>query len=388
MLRWGFYSLLAGILAGGAASIFLHLLEWATHTRESSPNVIWLLPFGGFLVGWIYWRMGNGTASGSNLILDEIHNPRKVVPFRMAPFVMIGTIATHFFGGSAGREGTAVQMGATLADQLSAIFNVDPSERRILLVAGAGAGFGAAIGAPFAGVIFGMEVISVGRLRIFAFFECFVASFAAYFTTIFLLAPHWKIPVTIMPIFDWSTLLLVGVVGVLFGFCARIFILLTHLVEKVQERFVSYPPLRPFLGGLVLLAIYHLIGNMRYAGLGLPIVDEALVSGAGFIDPALKALVTAITIGSGFKGGEFIPLVFIGATFGSALGGYLPVSFELLAAVGVAAVFAGAVKAPIACTIMAIELFGWPMAPYAALGCLLSSWFSGRQGVYSMNARG
>lgn len=380
--RWTVFSVLSGLLAGMAATAFLYLLDWATNTRDLNPVVIWALPFAGFFIGWVYLRWGQSASKGHNLILDEIHDPKEVLPLRMAPLVLGGTILTHFFGGSAGREGTAVQMGATLSDQLSRIFKIENIERKILLVTGAGAGFGAAIGAPWAGVVFGMEVVQVGKLQIFAVIECLIASFVAYYTTIFLQAPHSYYPTFDIEPFQIKTFILIAVAGILFGTAARFFIFLTHQIEKLQARFVTYPPLRPFFGGALLVLFFYLENSYRYVGLGIPVIQEALRNPDSFNDSIFKTLFTALTIGSGFKGGEFIPLVFIGTTLGSALSFFLPVSFHLLAAVGFAAVFAGASNTPIACSIMAIEIFGIEITPYALVACFLSYYFSGSKGLY------
>ncbi len=380
--RWAFLSVLVGILAGTSAAVFLILLDWATKAREAHPAIIWILPLAGFAIGWVYHHYGRDVAPGSNLILDEIHDPQKVVPVRMAPLILGGTILTHLFGGSAGREGTAVQMGASLADQLTHLFRIAPEERKILLVAGAGAGFGAAIGAPWAGVIFGMEVMNVGRLRLFAWFECLIASFVGFYTAVLLNAPHSVFSRFELPYFDWKTIVYVALAGVAFGFTARLFTALTHFVERAQAAIIQYSPLKPLLGGLLLIGLYHLEGSYRYVGLGISYIQEALREPATFWEPVFKTGFTALTIGSGFKGGEFVPLVFIGATLGSALGLILPVSFQLLAAVGFAAVFAGASNTPIACSLMAMEIFGPQIAPYAVVACFASYYCSGHHGIY------
>ncbi len=380
--RWSLLSVLSGLLAGTAAAVFLISLNWATQTRNENSWIIWLLPLAGFFIGWIYHHYGHDVSDGHNLILNEIHDPQNIIPLKMAPLILLSTILTHLFGGSAGREGTAVQMGASLSDQLSHFFKIETAERKILLVAGAGAGFGAAIGTPWAGVIFGMEVINIGKLKLFAWLECFVASFVAYYTAVFLKAPHSQFPAIDKIDFDFKILGYVLIAGVLFGLTAKIFILTTHSIEKIGTKFISYPPLKPFFAGVILILLYYMEGSYRFVGLGIPWIQEALTSPGSFIDPFLKGLFTALTVGSGFKGGEFIPLVFIGTTLGSALAIILPVSFKLLAAVGFAAVFAGAANTPIACSVMAIELFGWSIAPYAVIGCFASYYFSGRDGIY------
>lgn len=381
-LKWTGLSLLSGTLSGVAATVFLMLLDAATHFRDQDPRIIWLLPVAGFFIGWIYHHLGQEAARGTHLILDEIHDPKKTTPLRMAPFILFGTVLTHLFGGSAGREGAVVQMGASLADQFGKFFRVQSEERRILLVSGAGAGFGAALGTPWAGMIFGMEVIQVGRFRPFAIFECGVASFSAYSVARFLSAPHSRYELGVLPPFALQSLLWVAVAGVAFGIAARSFAVLTHGVERLQSQLISYPPFRPALAGCVLVALYYFEGSYRYVGLGIPGIQEALSAVQSFKDPLLKTIFTAITVGSGFKGGEFVPLVFIGTTLGSALSGLLPVSFQVLAGVGFAAVFAGAAKTPIACSIMAIELFGIEIAPYVVVGCLVSFFVSGNRGIY------
>jgi H+/Cl- antiporter ClcA len=375
-------SLLCGILAGTAAAVFLISLDWATRLRTAHTLIIWALPIAGFFIGWVYHRYGKDVAAGNNLILDEIHDPKKTIPFQMAPFILFGTVLTHLFGGSAGREGTAVQMGASLSDQISRFFKVSADERKALLMAGTGAGFGAAIGAPLAGVVFGMEVLYVGRFKVFGWLECLVASFTGYLTAVFLKAPHSVFPRFEIPHLNLRTLFFVAVAGIAFGLAARIFVSCTHFVERGTNRWITYPPLKPFCGGLILVALYYLEGSYRYVGLGIPYIQAALTSAADFRDPALKALFTSLTIGTGFKGGEFIPLVFIGTALGSALSVLLPVSFQLLAALGFGAVFGGAANTPIACTVMVMEIFGYEIAPFALVACLMSYYFSGPKGIY------
>ena len=234
---------MSGILAGVASSIFLTSLEWATNTRSSHPLIIWGLPLAGFFIGWIYHKFGRDITRGNNLILDEIHDPKNVIPISMAPMILLGTIITHLFGGSAGREGTAVQMGASLSDQLTHIFKIDREERKILLAAGAGAGFGSAIGAPWAGVIFGMEVINVGKLKLFAWFECLIASFVGYYTTYFLGAPHSHYPKFENSSFELKTFFILIVAGMCFGVTAKLFALTTYQIEKFNSKFTTYSPI-------------------------------------------------------------------------------------------------------------------------------------------------
>jgi len=380
-------SITVGILSGSAAAVFLIALEWATQTRNNNTFIIWGLPLAGLAIGLIYHHFGHEAGRGNNLIIDEIHNPKKILPIPMAPLVLGGTLLTHLFGGSAGREGTAVQMGASLSDQIARFFKIEMKDRQILLMAGAGAGFGAAIGTPFAGAVFGMEVIQIGKFKWSAWVECLVASFVGYSTSILLQAPHSQFPKIAIDSFHAHVLLWVVIAGIVFGLAARVFSSVTHGIEKLNSRFIKYPPLRPFIAGLILVVLYYIEGSYRYVGLGIPIINETFQPQehleTTLKDPAFKTLFTAITVGSGFKGGEFVPLVFIGSTLGSALALILPVSLKILVAVGFAAVFAGAANAPIACSLMAIEIFGMDIAPYAVVGCFMSYFFSGYKGIYT-----
>ncbi|CBW25953.1 putative voltage gated chloride channel membrane protein [Halobacteriovorax marinus SJ] len=380
--RWVFLSTLSGLMAGLSSALFLTLLSLATAYRKDHHELIYFLPIAGFFIGLIYYKFAGEAEKGNNLILDEIHSPKKVLPLRMVPFVLFGTILTHLFGGSAGREGTAVQMSGALSDRISHFFKLSKYERRVLLIAGSGAGLGAAVSAPWAGVIFGMEIITVGKLRLYAFFQCLIASFIGYQTTHLLKVPHTLYPSVEIPTFHFQYLIYLILFGIAFGVSANLFSKTTHLLTKAIKRFIQYPPLRPFLGGLLIIVLYNIEGSFLYAGLGLETIQTSLVQPMHWSVPLLKLIFTALTLSFGFKGGEFTPLVFIGATLGSFLGGFGPIPFELVAALGFVAVFAGASNAPIACIIMAIETFGIQIAPYAFIACYSSFYFSGHNGIY------
>lgn len=380
-LKLACLSVLSGILSGSAASLFLHSLEFVTSFREGNQEIIWLLPFAGLCIGLIYHHYGKDVAAGNNLILQEIHDPTKKIPLLMAPFIYFGTVVTHLFGGSAGREGTAVQMSASLSDQLSHYFKLAPIERKAFLVLGAGAGFGAAVGAPVAGIIFGMEVIYVGQLRAFALIECIIASVVGYYTAILFQTPHSHYIHVPHVSYNFTILLSVVFVGAIFGVVARSFTHFTHYLEFWFKK-ISYPPLKPFIGGILLVIFYKLEGSYLYDGLGIDVIQKAMKVPADLLLPIKKIFFTGVTLASGFKGGEFIPLVFIGTTIGSALGLILPVSFQLLGQLGYASVFAGASNTPLACAVMAMELFGWEIGPYALLSCYMSYYFSGNLGIY------
>jgi H+/Cl- antiporter ClcA len=373
----------AGVVAGAVTSAFLHLLFLSTAYREAHRGLIWFLPLAGLLIGWVYHAYGKEAVRGHNLILDEIHRPKNTVPLRMVPLIFGGTIVTHLFGGSAGREGTAVQIGGSLADRVAKLAGISGEGRRRLLLAGLGAGFGSALGAPWAGAVFGIEVIHVGKLDFRAVPETLIASFIAYWTCILLRTPHTVYPTADIGAFEFRFLLWVALAGLSFGLAARAFVLLVHFIEKLARKALPNRVWLPFAGGILIAVLFYFEGTYRYAGLGLSHIQDALIARANYADPALKGFFTALTLATGFKGGEFIPLVFIGTTLGSALSGILPLPLTLLAALGFGAVFGAAANVPLACAVMVMEVFGWHYGLYALVAGYAAFLVSGPHGIYS-----
>ncbi|MBS1813930.1 MAG: voltage-gated chloride channel family protein [Acidobacteria bacterium] len=382
LLRWVPIAIPAGILGGSASALLLWSLNVATETRESHKGIIALLPVAGLFVGLLYKYLGTSVEAGNNLILDEIHDPKRTIPIRMTPLILLGTFLTHLFGGSAGREGTAIQTGASLADQLTRPFGLRPRERRILLMTGISAGFASVFGTPLSGAIFGLEVLAIGTVSYDAIVPCFIAAFIGDFTTRIWGIHHTIYTVTQTPAMTLRGLFFAALAGSAFGLTGMAFAKCTHAIGNVFKRYIAYAPLRPFLGGILVAIGVYVIHSTRYIGLGIPAIVEMFHVEQSPWDFAGKFLFTAVTLGAGFKGGEVTPLFFIGAALGNALGYILPLPFSLLAGMGFVAVFAGAANTPIASSLMAIELFGSEAGAYAAVACVLSYLFSGHSGIY------
>jgi H+/Cl- antiporter ClcA len=379
--RWSILAALVAGLSGTASAAFLFALDWAGATRDAHPAIIWLLPLAGFAVGWIYLRVGQSVEAGNNLLLDEIHDPRQTVPLRMAPLVAVATVVSHLFGASVGREGTAVQMGGSLADQISHHLRLHPEDRRTLLMAGIAGGFASVFGTPLAGAIFALEVLAIGKLPVRALLPCLLAAGLAD-----RIGQAWGVRHTHYPLHELApttvhAVFSVLVAGALFGLIGMVFARSTHALGRMVKQRVSYAPLRPLLGGIVVAVAVWALDAYRYIGLGIPAIVDAFVQPAGW-DFLAKLAFTVVSLGTGFKGGEVTPLFFIGATFGNALAPLLDLPFPMLAGLGFVAVFAGAANTPIAGTLMAMEMFGPAIGPFAALACLASYLFSGHAGIY------
>ena len=396
MLRWSLLVVPVGILGGSASALFLWSLDRVTTLRWAHGWLLFLLPVAGVGVGWLYHRFGPAAAGGNNLIIEQIHEPGGGVPRRMAPLILLGTLLTHLFGGSAGREGTAVQMAGSLASAYGKRCRFGKENMRVLLMAGVAAGFGSVFGTPLTGAIFALEVLVIGRMRYNALLPVLVASLVGDVTcTAWGIAhAHYRIAwdATAGGAFHLNALLVGNVLlaAVAFGLVSRLFSELTHALQRVYERLVPPPWLRPALGGVVVIGLVYLVGSRDYLGLSVSSPDPQAVTLATAFAPGgatpwswwWKILFTAVTLAAGFKGGEVTPLFFIGAALGNTLGVLLGAPVDLMAGLGFIAVFAGATNTPLACTVMGIELFGAHYTVYFALACFIAYYCSGHSGIY------
>lgn len=386
--RWLFICLIVGACTGTASAFFLQTLDWVTHFRETHVWIIAFLPLSGLLVGLLYHYYGKEVNAGNNLLIDTIHTPKRIIPFRMAPFVYIGTILTHLTGGSAGREGTALQMSGAIADQLSMPFRLSDEERKILIIAAIAAGFGSVFGTPLAGIVFSLELLRIAKLKYKAVIPATAASLLADQVTRLWQTPHTHYQVSSVPAITGMNLLYTVLAGIAFGLCAMIFCRGMKTATDFLKKTVAYPPLRPVIGGILVAAAIWLMGSTRYIGLGIPVIVESFESPQPAYDFVLKIVFTIVTLSAGFKGGEVTPLFFIGALLGNALSLVIPIPLSLLTGMGFVAVFAGATNTPLACTMMAMELFGFDITVYALIACVIAYLVSGNHSIYEKQLNG
>ena len=380
MAKWLLVSVVVGLLCGLLGSAFHLSVSRATLIREMHAWIIYLLPVAGVLAVWLY-RLFHTEGQGTNNILQEIQNG-KGVSLSLVPAIFLTTVLTHLSGGSAGREGAALQMGGGIGYNTGRLLKLDDRDLRTATMTGMAAFFSALFGTPLGAAVFSLEVISVGLIYHAAFIPCFIASMTAYGVALFLKISPERFAVAV-PALDVMMLLRVAILAVFGGTLSAIFCGILHVTERQADRLIKNPWLRAFAGGAAILGLTLLVGR-DYNGAGMGIVKRAIEDGQAVPTAFLwKMIFTAITLAVGFKGGEVVPSFFVGATFGCVFGPLIGLPAGFSAAVGLITVFCGAVNCPLASIFLAVELFGAEGMLYYALACRLSYVFSGYSGLYS-----
>jgi H+/Cl- antiporter ClcA len=375
-----------GVACGIAARVFLLLLDAATAFRVSHEAIVFALPLAGLVVGVGYERGSAALRGGTNLVLAATRAGGPEVPAMMAPLVLVGTVVTHLFGGSAGREGTAVQMGASLADSIARAVRASAPMRNALVHAGIAGGFGAVFGTPIAGVVFALEAPGHRRPHLDALGSAAVGAFVGDRVAHVLGVAHAPYPHVAPGPWSLATFGRLAALSVAFAMASALFIEGLHWAKGVAARALPRLPIRMAAGGVAVVVAWRLAGDSAYLGLSVPLALRA------FDDPSLptltfaaKAIFTVLTLAAGFVGGEVTPLFVVGATLGNVLARAVGLPVDLGAGVGLAALFGSAAKAPVALAIMAGELLGWGILPHALAVALLASMLVGRRSVYPAN---
>lgn len=382
LVKWGFYAGIVGVLVGCLSAFFLLALDVATSERLAHPWLLFGLPFAGALISYLYFKFGKNAGRGNNLVIEQANGGNEPIPKRLIPLTLVGTLATHLFGGSAGREGTAVQMGGSVADSIGSLFKISSKERRILIICGMSAGFSSVFGTPIAGTLFALEVLALGFFREEGLFPSLWAALVANWVTLSFGVVHHVYQMGPIPVASFGLIVKIMLAALCFGLIGRLFSRLTAFFKTLFKKWFVHPALRSFIGGLLIISMVFIIGSRDYLGLSLPMIDQAFNGETSPFAFLLKLLFTAVTLGTGFQGGEVTPLFVIGATLGSTLAPLLGIGIPFLTGLGFIGVFAGATNTPIACFVMGLELFGTESLPYLFLVCVISYLFSGNFGIY------
>lgn len=381
--KWLVISLLFGIVMGLICAAFYHCLDFLTRFREGHDEIIWLLPVAGLAIALLYkvFDKSTGEHKGTNMVLAAV-NADEQIPFRMTPLIFISTLVSHAFGASVGREGAALQMGASLGSTLAKALRVNDNDKRILIMTGMSAAFAGLFGTPITAAIFSMEVISVGIMYYAALVPCTIASLTSVYVSKLLGVVYLDYKLTVIPEFTPFTAGMTMILGVL---CALVSILVCvslTLAEKVMNTVFNNTYIKIFVAGTAISLLTLLVGNQDYNGFGAGIILAATMGKAVWYAFLLKLLFTVISLSGGYKGGEIIPSLFIGATFGCVMGPILGMPAGLCAALGMIAVFCGVSNSPVASFVMGMELFGGKGIWFFAMVVAVSYMLSGYYGIY------
>ena len=381
-VKWIIIASITGVLGGFIGVAFNKSISYVTGLHQQYPALLFLMPVLGLLIVLMYDKAKLSGDGGTNLILHSIRH-LKGVPIIIAPMIFISTVLTHLVGGSAGREGAALQLGGSIGAQVGRIFRLSQKDMNVAVMCGMGALFSALFGTPLTAAFFAMEVIAVGVLYYSAFVPCVVSSLVAY--AISYLFKGFTLPYNPpkVPHLSLISMLQTGGLAILCAFISILFCLIMKYTKEGLTKLFKNPYIRMLCGGVILRALALIFGD-EYTGLGAKTIVTAVNEGhAKYYDFILKMIFTAVTMAIGFKGGEIVPTLFIGSTFGCAIGAHLGLDPTFGAAVGIVAVFCGVVNCPIASILLSIELFGGEGTAFYVVAVCISYMLSGYYSIYS-----
>lgn len=381
LFKWILIAMIVGLCVGAAGILFYKCIQWATQTRTEHSYFIFLLPIGGLFIAWLYNFFDKSAIQGTNLVLSSIHS-NKEIPIKMLPLIFVSSVITHLFGGSAGREGAALQIGGSLGNKLGKYFKLDDKDRHIIIMCGMSAAFTALFGTPMAAAIFSMEVVSVGIMHYAALVPCVIASlFSSAIAKSFGIMPEMY-NIGIVPEFTFAPAVQTVLLAILCAALSVLFCILLHKTEHTFKTYIKNPYLRILMGSILIILLSVLLNTRDYNGTGAEVIHRAVSGEVNYEAFFLKMIFTAITLGTGFKGGEIVPTFFIGATFGCLFGILFDFSPSLCAAVGMISVFCGVTNCPISSLLISFELFGLEAMPYFLIAVAISYMLSGYYGLY------
>lgn len=379
-------SLCCAVVMGIISFVFLKMLGLSSVFREFFPYCIWFLPLSGMLTAFVYKRYGGESSKGNNLIIQSANEGVKV-PKRLAFLTFIFTLLTHFSGGSAGREGTAVQIGGTLTSNVADKLGFKNEDRKIIILSGLSAAFGSVFGTPLAGAFFGMEVCCIGQLSVSAVIPCFLSSYLANAVTLLLGATHEVHKISAIPSLDIKSVLVFISASILFGLIGKLFALGVKYLKLLYAKIFKNTVLSALIGSVIVVLLIVLLNLNEYEGLSTWQQTTAFEGNANWYDMPVKFILTTLTLGAGFQGGEVTPLFDIGASFGGWYANMFAIEPSFLAAIGLICVFGSAANTPITTIMLGIELFGAEAVPYFVFASLISFIASGKSGIYSAQER-
>lgn len=382
--KWLVMGVFIGVLVGTVASCFGHVLVFVNNLRGQWPLLKLGLPIGGLAIVFLYRFFKNHSDKGTNTVVASLQSSTDI-PWKMAPLIFVSTVITHLFGGSAGREGAALQLGGSIANKLGRVLKLSESDRHMVIMCGMSAGFSALFGTPMAAAVFSMEVVRVGSMHYSAFVPCVVSSMTAHFTAKFFQVPPETFLFTNVPQIDPVNFVLILVFAVVVALVSILFCVMLHGTEHFLEKKLKNPYIRIAVVGTVIVALTFLLGTDVYLGSGMGIIEDIFHHG-GTVDWyafLLKILFTALTIGAGFKGGEIVPSFTIGAAFGCCVAGLMGLPVELVTACGMIGVFCGVTNSPITSLLIGFELFGFAGMPYFLTTVAVTYMLSGYHSLYN-----
>ena len=381
LFKWLFCSVVCGCFIGSVGAVFHLMLGYVGNLRVEYPFLLFGLPVAGIIIVFMYNIVHEAGNRGTNLVITAIQSNDEV-PGRVAPLIIVSTLLTHLCGGSAGREGAALQVGGALGNTFAKLFKFDEKDTRIMIMCGMSACFSALFGTPIAAAVFSMEVISVGVMYYAALVPCVLAAFIAQgiSSALGLESTHFVVDeIASFSLINGSKFI---IMSILFALASILLCVVLHGTSKLYTDYINNPYIRIIIAGALVIAMRYIFGTTDYLGAGSDIIARSFVTSCAWYVFLLKMLFTAVTLGGGFKGGEIVPTFFIGASFGCLFGTLTGFSPTLSAAIGMAAIFCGVTNSPITSLLISFEMFGFAAMPFLLLAIAFSYMLSGYYGLY------